>query len=239
MIKIETHAHSFGSSWCAKISNEELIEVYKKHGYDVLVITNHLHERDFYNYDGNTDKDRLDYYFSLIDEIKKQGEKRGLKVLEGAEIDVVTEKGNVEFTVYGLDREVFYKNNPLFKLTQEELFNLVEENGGFMYQTHPFRNGVLMRGNPKFMHGAESFNGHFHHDNNNELAEKFTKENDLIALSGTDYHIGGQIPTAGIITNREIKDEQDLVKLCFSKDYELVKLDELYKMTREEYLRSK
>lgn len=236
MIKIETHAHSFGSSWCAKASDEILIDKYINHGYDVLVLTNHLHKSDFSRYQGQTDKEKLDTYFSFIDKMKKKGKEKGLLILEGAEIDCVVPNGIIEFAVYGLPRKVFYEHNPLFTLTQKELFKLVEENKAFMYQTHPFRNGVLDRGDVKYLHGAESFNGHFHHENNNALAKAFCEENNLIKLSGTDFHHYDQLPTGGIKTNREIQSEKDLVDLCFSGDFELVELDELYRRTRQEYL---
>ena len=117
MIKIETHAHSIGSSWCAKTDNDALLSRYIEYGYDVVVITNHLHKVDFYRYNGETDKEKLDTYFSIIDQIKNNGKKKGILVLEGAEIDCIIPNGIVEFTVYGLPRRVFYEHNPLFNLT--------------------------------------------------------------------------------------------------------------------------
>ena len=110
----------------------------------------------------------------------------------------------------------------------------MEDAGGFMYQTHPFRPNVVL-GNPLYMHGAEAFNGHFHHDSRNELAEKFCEENGLVKMSGTDFHHDDQPVTAGILIPDEIADEAELVKYIMSGKAELIKNEKLYKTRLAEY----
>lgn len=74
-----------------------------------------------------------------------------------------------------------------------------------MYQTHPFRDGVVC-GNSEFMHGAESFNGHYHHSNNNEQASLFCEKNGLVKMSGSDIHHLNQPVTGGIYISEIIND---------------------------------
>jgi hypothetical protein len=96
-----------------------------------------------------------------------------------------------------------------------------------MYQTHPYREGIVL-GNPKYMHGAESFNGHYHHKNNNDLAKKFCFENGLVGLSGTDYHYDIQPITAGIYIPENIENEKQLAKFYFENNIKTIEDEEKY-----------
>ena len=96
-----------------------------------------------------------------------------------------------------------------------------------MYKSHPFRTGEVFD-NPLNMHGAESFNGHFHHKNNNDIAEKLCEQNNLIKMSGTDYHHNGQPITAGIFIPKEIETDQQLVEYIFKNNFKRIEEKELY-----------
>ena len=84
-----------------------------------------------------------------------------------------------------------------------------------MYQTHPFREEVTA-GDPKYLHGAESFNGHYHHINNNELAEKFCEENNLIKMAGTDFHHDDQPITTAMFIPSSINNEKELANFLMT-----------------------
>ena len=143
-----------------------------------------------------------------------------------------------EYMLLGFNRAFLYDNPRLYELSQQELFALADKNGIFMYQTHPFRAGVKA-GDPKYIHGAECFNGHYHHPNNNILAEKFCKENNLIGLSGTDYHHDDQPITAGIFIPNEINDEHALVEYIFKNHFTNIKDEDLYLKSFKEHLEKK
>ena len=225
MIKIETHSHTFGGSKCAKADDETFIKAFLDAGYKGVVITNHFHPKYFETYQGDTDKEKIDYYFSLFDSMKEKLNKVGIKAFLGAEITCCTSD---EYMLYGFDRSLFYDNKLLFTLTQKELFELAEKNNCFMYQTHPFRDRVKVLGDPKYMHGAESFNGHFHHVNLNEKANKFCEDNNLIKMSGTDYHDPGQPIYGGIYIPENIDTETQLVEFLFKNDFKLIENEEEY-----------
>ncbi|MBQ3047210.1 MAG: hypothetical protein IJD54_04095 [Clostridia bacterium] len=230
MIKLETHCHIFGTSSCATTPNDLLISRYKEKGYGAILVTNHFSKHCYNNYfKGDTHKQKIDYFFELYDNFAKECKLAGIKTFFGAEIRTPhpKETNGTEFTVLGFNREVFYREPLLFTLSQQELFDLANENKAFMYQTHPFREGVVV-GNPKYLHGAESFNGHFHHRNSNEKAEKFCSDNNLICMSGTDFHHEDQPITAGIYIPEDLSNEKDLVKFLFENKFNLIEEKQEY-----------
>jgi len=233
LLKIEMHAHSKGGSGCASASPEDIASEFKSQGYDGLVLTNHICESEFNKYPGDTKTEKLDFYFSLYEDVRSACEKVGLKVFYGTEVRAKHD-GFIEFMLYGFEKEFLYNAPLLFTLTQKELFELCEREGVLMYQTHPFRRGVCL-GDPKYMHGAEYFNGHVNHINNNADARKFIDQNNLLKTCGTDYHDPGQPLTAyalipeSINTNKQLADyirsgnlqifgdEEKYVSLCRKK----------------------
>ncbi len=233
MIKLETHCHTLHGSGCGKADAQTIVRRYLELGYAGIVITNHYHEAYFSEYPGQTKKEKLDFYFSLFDNIKKLGEKQGLKMFLGTEVHVNRQN---DYLLYGFERSFLYDNKPLFELTQKEIFDLAEKNGLFFAQAHPFRNGVRAVGDPKYMHGIELFNGHFHHRNNNKKAMSFCEENGLIGLSGTDFHTPDQPITAGIFVPNNIENEKQLVDCLFNRNFELYRDEKGYESACDKFM---
>lgn len=224
MIKLETHCHSAGS-WCATCGLEGLIKEYKNANYGGVVITNHYSEYEFRKHGFSKQRDYAKYYLELIDKAMDLGDKQGLKVFYG--IEVKLNELSTEYVLYGFTREFLLDNANLYEFSQERLFKTACSNAMLMYQSHPFREGVRV-GNPKFMHGAEYFNGHFHHVNNNALAREFCQKHNLIKLSGTDFHDKNQAITAGIYIPENVKDSFELAKFIQKNQFELIEERETY-----------
>ena len=223
MIKLETHCHSKGGSRCAKCDPDYIIKRYVDEGYGGIVLTNHYCASCCDDeYPGDEQKEKLDYYFSLYHDFKDKCEKAGLKCFLGAEVRAITlDFEYKEFMLYGFDEKFLYDNKPLYYYNQKELFEIAEKNGLFMYQTHPFRIGVNL-GDYRYMHGAEAFNGHVNHRNNNELAHAFCETFNLVKMSGTDYHDEGQPIKGGIIIPETVNTDKELVEFLFSGKAELI-----------------
>lgn len=237
MIKLETHCHTSGGSGCATSPNEILVQDYIRAGYGGVVITNHISKGSYDYHKGETHAEKVRFYYSMIDTLRERFKPFGVKVFWGSEIRLVPENGSIfgeEFTVYGITERDMRDNKPFYTFTQEELFRFAEKRWLFMYQTHPFRDGVKS-GNPRFMHGAESFNGHFHHDNHNDLAAEFCKKNRLIGLSGTDYHHEHQPITAGIYIPESVNTEDELIELLFKNEFGLIADAEVYEREMKKY----
>ena len=222
MIKLETHCHSKGGSHCAKCDPDYIVGRYKDEGYGGIVLTNHYCKVCYDEYAGNTHKEKLDYYFSLYRDFKAACDKAGLKCFLGAEVRAITlDFEYKEFMLFGFDEKFLYDNKPLFYYNQKEMFEIADKNGLFMYQTHPFRNGVNL-GDYRYMHGAEAFNGHVNHNNRNELARAFCDSYDLIKTSGTDFHDVGQPIKGGIYMPERVETDGQLVEFLFSGKAELI-----------------
>lgn len=238
MFKIETHCHTYKTSNCATTPNQMLIGFYKNKGYNGIVVTNHFSKSIYDNYlTGDTHAQKIDSYFNAFDEFKSLCNANGLKAFLGAEIRVVdkNDEDGTEYIILGFSRDIFYKEK-LFNLTQAQLFNLVDKEGVFMYQSHPFRTGVVA-GDPKYLHGAESFNGHYHHKNDNEKALEFCNKNNLIKMSGTDFHHEDQPITAGIILNYIVDTEEELKNAIFKGDFSLIEEVDLYEKSHGDYIK--
>lgn len=236
-MKVEAHCHIFGGSRCAKADDDYVLSAYKNAGYDGIVVTNHYTPVCSIAYQGTNHEEKVNYWFNLIDSFREKAKNYGIKIFYAGEVDLIKEDGfRTEFMVIGLTKEFLLKHDKIATYNQQKLFELCEENGFFMYQTHPFRKGVKVA-DPRFMHGAEAFNGHFHHDNNNALAVKFCEENKLVKLSGSDFHDYGQRPLGGLILP-EIKNEKEYINALLKNNYSLIVNEEEYINDRKTYLNS-
>ena len=240
MIKLETHCHSLGGSSCATSPAEILVEDYLKAGYGGVVLTNHISRTSYEYHKGETHAEKVRFYYSLIEDLTELFKPYNVKVFWGSEISAVCDrsKGYQEFTVYGISEKDMFDSKPLYALTQEELFRFAEKRGLFMYQTHPFRDGIIT-GDPRFMHGAEAFNGHFHHYNHNDLAKEFCVKNGLVGTSGSDYHHERQPITAGIYVPENICTNAQLIEYLFKNQFEIIADSALYESELAKYKEDK
>ncbi len=240
MIKLETHCHSLGANTCPKSPPEQIIEDYLNMGYGGVISTNHYSKGAFVTYPDGDDRVKAEYFLSLIDDFKEKGRKKGFKVFNGVEVRLLCNEQ--EFMLIGFDRQFLLDNCSMYTYTQEQLFAVCEKAGVLMSQTHPKRSSgkhKVIASDPKFLHAAEVFNGHFHHVNNNDEALKFVTENNLIKLSGTDYHEFGQPITAGIYIPEEIETEKQLLDYLFKGEFERIEDKELYLETMQKWLEYK
>ncbi len=234
MIKLEPHCHTLYGSYCGLADAETIVRRYLENGYKALVVTNHYYKSAFDSYKGDNKKEKLDFYFSLYENVKELGDKQGLKVFLGAEVFVENQN---DYLLFGFDRSLFYDNKPLYEFNQKEMFDLAEKHGLFFAQAHPFRNGVKAVGDPRYMHGVERFNGHYHHVNNNEKTAAFCDENNLIGFAGTDFHTPVQPITAGIFVPDNIDDEKQLVECLFNRNFELYCDEQGYKSALDKFMK--
>ena len=91
MKKIEMHCHTLGGSCCAQSSARQMVEDYASLGFNGVVITNHygLWALNDGAYAGKTDKEKVDFFFSLVDEAKQEGAKKGLEIYFGIEVLII------------------------------------------------------------------------------------------------------------------------------------------------------
>jgi hypothetical protein len=186
MYKYETHLHTSPVSKCARSTAEEMLNFYKKQGYDGVFITNHF-------IDGNCACDRsasyeeqIDFYFSDYEKAKALEEKIGIKVFLGVELS----NRGTDFLVYGLNKQWFLEHPEIVGMKKSEELTLMAESGALIIQAHPYREAAYIdhiRLFPRHVHGVEIINGN-QSDFVNGLAEHYAKSYSLIPFAGSDNH---------------------------------------------------
>ena len=131
----ETHLHTKEASACAKSKGNDYIEAYKKRGYDGIIVTDH-----FFNGNSCIPKDipweqRIDLFCQGYENAKKEGDKQGLKVFLGWEVNFEQD----EYLVYGLDADWLKQHPDMLCWNQKTHYEKVTAAGGFVVQAHPFR----------------------------------------------------------------------------------------------------
>ena len=214
-VRIELHAHTSPVSGCSEISPKEMIDTYKKCGYDAVVITNH------FNFMGErfTRDEYLSYYLKDYEETKEYGEKEGIKVLLGAEIRF-TENNN-DYLIYGVNREILkdiYDQLPYGIENFRKNYKM--ENSVFL-QAHPMRDGMV-KVDPKLLDGIEAFNLHAGHNSRVGQAALYAKEEGMgIIIAGTDFHHKNRKHEglSALLAKNMPEDSFSLASLLKSKDY--------------------
>lgn len=180
---IDLHAHSSGISKCCRIPIEQVIEEAKRVGLDGIVLTNHYQKN--YVTDGDYPAfaaryiAEYEYAASLVRDTD-------FRMFFGIEVTMEKYPG-VHMLIYGVEPAFLTAHPTLFDYTQEELYYLVCEVGGFLVQAHPMRrqNRLL---DTRFLDGIEIschplYEG-THIDELTPIAEKAG----LILTAGGDFH---------------------------------------------------
>ncbi len=219
-MKIDLHVHTSEVSFCGHMSGGEIAEAYKEKGYDLIVITNHFNTytaNRLENEKGVSDFFR--YYNDMYLYAKEEGEKRGLTVLNGYEIRF--DGADNDYLIYGMPDATAARYKELFKMSPKDFSAIANEEGFLFYQAHPFRNGMKII-NPAYLFGIEIRNGNPRHDSRNDIAEAWAKKYGMHAIAGSDCHQPEDAGVTGIITERQIKTEHDLLSMLRDDDYSIL-----------------
>jgi hypothetical protein len=233
-IKLETHLHTGGTSTCAKVEPALIPVLYKHAGFGAIIVTNHFMRKVINQWGDIPWKQRIDNYLSGYRVLKEEGQKLGLKVFLGVELglneyDVIEGKDPiVELLVYGLDEKFLYDTPGLLDMKHADFFKLADKNGWLVYQSHPGRKKCI-QADPKLIHGAEVFNANPRNDNYNEDALGFAEKNNLLQLSGADFHRAGTEGLGGVYIPDTIDSIQEFVEYAKHNKLELIK-GELYRI---------
>ena len=219
--KYELHCHTGAVSRCASLSPERAVELYKEKGYDGIVITDH--------YSCQTFLDRHMFAPQKENEFFLEGYRRAkaaagddFTVLLGMELRFYG-NGN-DYLVYGLTPEFLYKNGNLMALYSKRFHALCQKNNMIFVQAHPFR-PYIFRTNPKYLDGCEVYNAKNKNSGINEKAEQWADENNMqVRVGGSDMHRESQFDNiSGIITNEKIRNNDDLIRILRSGEFEIIK----------------
>ncbi len=187
MFRYETHLHTTPVSKCARVTVRQIMEFYKKIGFDGIFITNHF-------IDGNIGIDKtlpyeekIRFYFSDYRDALKLQDEIGIKVFCGVESSYID---GTDFLIYGLDQEWFLAHPEIETMKPSQALPYYIQHGALVIQAHPFREAGYIdhiRLFPRCVHGVETVNAS-RTDFENDSAQKYAKQYELLEFAGTDNH---------------------------------------------------
>ncbi len=223
MFKTELHLHSKEVSHCGKASAKEIVRFYTEADYNTVVLTNHMSKFTFRKenegaWDGMTWQEKVTFFVDGHKKLEEAADGK-LNVILGMELRF--HKCPNDFLVYGATEEFLRRSEDLMELSLKKVKPIFESEGILIYQAHPFRNGMeIMK--PELLDGIEVFNGHPAHDSRNNIARLWAEKFNLPGICGSDYHHTYQTPCAGILTDSEIKTNEDLLNVLRTRNYQMI-----------------
>lgn len=214
--KYELHCHTGTVSRCGRVEPKEIVRLYKERGYSGIVVTDHYSPMTF-TPNWNPQK-QIDFYISGYKEMKKY-EDETFSVLFGMEIRHYWSAN--DYLIYGVGEEWLRQQGNLLNVFEKKLYNMVHSQGYLMYEAHPFRVGRT-RCNPAYIDGIEIYNGKTE-KSLNDKAYEWAKQTGRLMVSGSDFHTVKNLARGGIITDKPIKDNSDLLDILRKQNFKMIK----------------
>lgn len=211
MFKYDLHVHTDETSPCGKVRASEMVDLYINEGYSGVVVTDHYYKGYFEKHLGALGWDeKIDRYLEGYHNACKSAEGKNFNVLLGMEISF--EENKNDYLVFGIDECFLRENKELYKLGLKKFRQLIEGMDILIFQAHPFRVNMT-RAQCELIHGIEVYNGNPRHDSDNESAYRYAVENNLMMVSGSDFHQVCDLARGGIETERRITSSRELVDI--------------------------
>ncbi len=223
MYKAEMHAHTSDTSPCARVSAADMVRAMAQARYDIVVVTDHFNNYVLEAFPG-TAEERVERYLAGYRNACRAAKAEGIRVLLGAEV-CLHHMGPEDYLLYGITEQFLYDHPQMYEYTQEQLYRECVKADVLLVQAHPCRS-YCTPSDPRFLHGVEVINTNCRHDNGNEKALAWWKEQRgagycLIPTSGSDYHQTEDIGGGGIRLTRPVYDAAGLADVLRSGEYEL------------------
>lgn len=212
--KTELHTHTSPVSVCSEIEPKQLVKIYKENGYDSVVVTNHFTT----HLKGETVREKINWYLEDYYKCFEAGNLIGLNVILGAEIRF-TENNN-DYLVYGICPEDLIDIYGMLSYGIDRFYREYKNENNIIIQAHPFRDG-MQSVKPESLDGIEVFNMHPNHNSRIGIAAKYARENNMIAICGSDFHHCGQECLCGILTEKPIENSYDVAGVIKRRDYNM------------------
>ena len=215
-IRIELHAHSKPVSPCSEVTPKELIDTYKAHNYDGLVLTNHYIR---YLFDGLSKEEAVKHYLNAFEEASKYGESVGIKVYLGVEYRF--DENNNDYIIYGANEDIVTGLFDCFDMGVEKFRKEFPLPNSLFIQAHPLRKGCELV-DTDLLDGIETLNLHPGHNGQVGRAVRIAdKANLKVTTIGSDFHHKGvdHEAVSALRTKFLPKDSFELVEILKSGDY--------------------
>ncbi len=217
--KYELHCHTKEVSRCGQVPARDIVRMYKEKGYSGIVITDHYSPLTFLPDKVFAPQKHIDYYLEgyrrALDEAGED-----FTILLGMELRFYATVN--DYLVYGVTEEFLKNSGNLMMYYQNRFSKLAHNNNMLFLQAHPFR-PLITRVCKSVLDGAEVYNGKAGSDSENVKAAKWAQSSGFpIRVSGSDFHSPAQLAKGGIVTNRRISSNDDLLEILRNGSYSLI-----------------
>ena len=220
MFKTETHLHTSEISPCGKISAKEMVKRYHEAGYKTICITDHVKQSYFDDMGDIPWKEKVSIILWGYYKAKCAAKKYNMNVIMSAELLLEGTAPN-HYLIYGISKKFLLKYPDFCKMGIEEFSKIARENGVFIVQAHPYRDGNNFP-TPEYVDAFEVYNSNARHVDYSERSLKTARENHLYISAGSDAHREEDVALSGILTDKEIKTAKDLVDAIKSDKTKLI-----------------
>lgn len=219
MYKTETHLHTSEGSRCGKLTASEMVDIYHEAGYKTIFVTDHLY-RDYFDRMGDISwKEKIDIFMSGYENALAAAGKYGMNIILSGEIQCGACPNH--YLLYGIDKEFLNKRDDILDIDIEQFYKFAKENGVFIVQAHPFRDGKC-HPTPEFADAIEVYNTNPRHNDFDDKAISVAKENALPMTSGSDAHRADDAAFGGVISEEPIESTEDYIRLLKSGKLEII-----------------
>lgn len=220
MYKIETHLHVSEVSPCGKLPAEEMVRRYAQAGYSTIFITDHYKKQYFEKLGDCSWSEKVDTFFSGYEAAKAAGEKYGITVLPGAEVDFLDHFNH--YLVYGFTPEFAKEHPDCLDYGLQTFCELAHAAGMFIVQAHPYRDGKSYP-NLDFIDGVEVYNSNPRHEDENDRVAQLVKEHPMPISAGSDAHRPEDVAHSGLISAQPITTVSEFIQLLRSGEVQIIR----------------
>ena len=218
----DTHVHTSESSSCGQISGADIAKMYKKAGYDGIVITDHFVPYYFYDlykgieWEALAERQEKGYLAA-----KAEGDEIGITVLYGCELRF--DGNSNDYLVYGMPNSFLRENPDIFSWGINKFSKFAAQNGFLVFQAHPFRNDMMIV-DPSCLYGVEVYNGKPIKDlyERNAFANLWADRYGLRKIAGSDCHNEEQLARAGVNFFKSVNSMEQFTAQIDAGNYMLV-----------------
>ncbi|OON94396.1 MAG: hypothetical protein ATN32_08260 [Candidatus Epulonipiscium fishelsonii] len=221
MYKIETHCHTVYSSVCGHLHALQILDLYKKEGYDAICITDHYNMQTYEMNNAENVADKEKAMFKGYLEVKDLSQFYDIEVILGAEIRF-NENRN-DYLVYGITPGVLSNPKEILEMGIVQFSEYAKQNNLVIIQAHPFRHHKhCIPVSHEFINGYEGYNHHPRHNDFNEKAFALSSKYNLITISSSDLHRSTDEESMGGIKSTVLpRNSVDMAKILLSRDFTL------------------
>lgn len=220
--KYELHCHTKNVSKCGRLDAADAVRLYKDAGYSGMVITDHFSPMTFSLGEHFNKKAAVTHFLEGYKKAKAL-ESDDFKVFLGVELRFYATVN--DYLIYGIEEKDLYELPFLLPLYLRRASRLLRERGCLVVQAHPFRE-FITRANPALLDGVEVLNGKTAKELNDKAeAWALSFKKPPVMTGGSDCHRESQLGTGGIITERKLESNRDLLNVLKSGDYKIIGKD--------------